>query len=247
MKGRATRPTGAARRSRPGPDVDEGTPSRGGPAAGTPATAPRPTGTPATAPPPPATPTTDRGRRRRAELLDAAEELFLAKGFHAVSVDDLGAAAGITGPGLYRHFPSKDALLMAVLDRIWERLAPAVARAEAAPAQEALESLLAAHLELALDRPAALELLLRELPHLPSEYRRLARRNHQRYVEVWARALTELHPGLAEEEARVVALGVHGLLDSTTLRSRSAPPGVDRAGRARLLEAAARRVLDLDA
>ena len=193
------------------------------------------------------TPATDRGRRRRADLLDAAEELFLAKGFHAVSVDDLGAAAGITGPGLYRHFASKDALLMAVLDRIWERLAPAVAHAEAAPAQDALETLLAAHLELALDRPAALELLLRELPHLPSEYRRLARRNHQRYVDVWVRALTELHPGLAEEAARVVALGVHGLLDSTTLRSRSAPPSVDRAGRARLLEAAARRVLDLDA
>ncbi len=193
------------------------------------------------------TPSTDRGRRRRAELLDAAEELFLAHGFHAVSVDDLGAAAGITGPGLYRHFPSKDALLMAVLDRIWERLAPAVEQAESAPAADALEILLAAHLDLALDRPAALELLLRELPHLPEDYRRLARRNHERYVAVWARALTELGEGLGQEEAQVLALGVHGLLDSTTLRSRAVPPAVDRAGRARLLEAAARRVLALDA
>ena len=194
-----------------------------------------------------ATPTTVRGRRRRAELLDAAEELFLASGFHAVSVDDLGAAAGITGPGLYRHFTSKDALLMAVLDRIWERLAPAVIAAEPAPAAEAFDVLLVAHLELALDHPAALELLLRELPHLPEEYRELARRNHRRYVAVWVRALTELQPGLAEADARVLALGVHGLLDSTTLRSRSAPPSVDRVTQARLLEAAARRVLDLDA
>lgn len=199
------------------------------------------------APRPAATPVTDRGRRRRAELLDAAEVLFLANGFHAVSVDDLGAAAGITGPGLYRHFASKDALLMAVLDRIWERLAPAVGAAESAPAGDALEALLAAHLELALDRPAALELLLRELPHLPEDYRRLAQRNHQRYVAVWTRALTQLHAGLDEDQARVLALGVHGLLDSTTLRSRSAPPTVDRGTRARLLESAARRVLDLPA
>lgn len=190
---------------------------------------------------------TDRGRRRRAEILDAAEALFVASGFHAVSVDDLGAAAGITGPGLYRHFPSKDALLMAVLDRIWERLAPAVALAESAPAEQALDTLLRAHLELALDRPAALELLLRELPHLPEEYRLLARRNHRRYVEVWVRALIGLHDHLDTEEARVLALGVHGLLDSTTLRSRSAPPSLDREARARLLDAAARRVLDVSA
>ena len=236
MKGRAARPA-AARRPVSGGAADVAGPASGG-------------GEDAQTPPGPtngatSTPATDRGRRRRAELLDAAEELFLASGFHAVSVDDLGAAAGITGPGLYRHFPSKDALLMAVLDRIWERLAPAVAHAEVAPAAEALEVLLAAHLELALDRPAALELLLRELPHLPEEYRGLARRNHQRYVAVWARALTELHAGLSDAEARVLALGVHGLLDSTTLRSRSAPPGVDRELRAHLLEAAARRVLDI--
>lgn len=192
-------------------------------------------------------PATDRGRRRRAEILDAAEELFLASGFHAVSVDDLGAAAGITGPGLYRHFPSKDALLMAVLDRIWERLAPAVAQAESAAADQALDTLLSAHLELALDRPAALELLLRELPHLPEEYRGLARRNHQRYVEAWVRALMGLHHHLGVEEARVLALGVHGLLDSMTLRSRSAPPALERDARARLLDAAARRVLEVSA
>ncbi len=232
MKGRGTR-TGAGNRG-PGraPDVDA------------PAATPAPdVDAPAATPAP--LPATDRGRRRRAELLDAAEALFLAQGFHAVSVDDLGAAAGITGPGLYRHFPSKDALLMAVLDRIWERLAPAVHRAESAPAEQALETLLAAHLELALDRPAALELLLRELPHLPDEYRRLARRNHQRYVAVWVRALTDLHGELGEEQARVLALGVHGLLDSTTLRSRSAPPALDRQARSGLLDAAARRVLDL--
>ena len=125
-------------------------------------------------------------------MLDAAEALFVEHGFHAVSVDDLGSAAGISGPGVYRHFASKDAVLMAVLDRIWERLSPAVTASEAAGPATALEVLLHAHLDLALERPAALELLLRELVHLPADYRELARRNHRRYVEAWSRAIGEL-------------------------------------------------------
>jgi AcrR family transcriptional regulator len=186
---------------------------------------------------------TDRGRRRRAAVLDAAEALFVEHGFHAVSVDDLGTSAGISGPGLYRHFASKDALLMAVLDRIWERLAPSVAAAEAAPATEALELLLAAHLELALDRPAALELLLRELVHLPADYRELARRHHRRYVDAWAQAITGVRTDLDVDEARLLALAVHGLLDSTTRTTRLPPVGVTRDVHRQLLEGAARRVL----
>ncbi len=186
---------------------------------------------------------TDRGRRRRTAVLDAAEALFLEHGFHAVSVDDLGSAAGISGPGVYRHFASKDAVLTAVLDRIWERLAPAVVAAETAAPATALELLLTAHLDLALQRPAALELLLRELVHLPADYRELARRNHRRYVAAWARAIGELRPDLDADEARLLALAVHGLLDSTTLSGRLPARGVTAEEHRRLLEAAARRVL----
>ena len=188
-------------------------------------------------------PSTDRGRRRRTAVLDAAEALFVEHGFHAVSVDDLGSAAGISGPGVYRHFASKDAVLMAVLDRIWERLSPAVTASEAAGPATALEVLLHAHLDLALERPAALELLLRELVHLPADYRELARRNHRRYVEAWSRAIGELRPELDADEARLVALAVHGLLDSTTLSGRLPSRGVTAEEHRRLLEAAARRVL----
>ncbi len=196
---------------------------------------------PATAPA--TAPATDRGRRRRTAVLDAAEALFVAHGFHAVSVDDLGNAAGISGPGVYRHFASKDAVLMAVLDRIWERLAPAVVAAEAASPADALEVLLTAHLDLALERPAALELLLRELVHLPADYQELARRNHRRYVAAWARAIGALRPELDAAEARLLALAVHGLLDSTTLSGRLPSRGVRSEEYRALLEAAARRVL----
>src|SRR5690606_39711700 len=60
---------------------------------------------------------------RRAEILRAAAELFAARGYHGVSIEDLGRAVGTSGPALYRHFPGKEALLGAMLLDISERLA----------------------------------------------------------------------------------------------------------------------------
>jgi AcrR family transcriptional regulator len=165
-----------------------------------------------------AVPATDRGRRRREAVLDAAEELFLARGYLGTSMDELGAAAGISGPGLYRHFPSKDALLMAVLDRLWADLRPAVVAARDLPPDAALEVLLAAHLDLAVGQPGALVLLIRELRHLPEDYRARADRNHRRYVDAWMAALVGRRPTLSREAARTVALAVHGLIDAAVLR-----------------------------
>ena len=59
---------------------------------------------------------------RREQILATAADLFAARGFHGVSVDDLGAACGISGPALYRHFASKDAVLAEMLVSISERL-----------------------------------------------------------------------------------------------------------------------------
>ena len=188
-------------------------------------------------------PATDRGRRRREAVLDAAAEAFHAHGFHGASVDDVCAAAGITGPGLYRHFASKDALLMAVIDRIWTTLKPAVQRADDLPPAEALETLLEAHLDLALEQPTALVLLLRELRHLPDDYRDRARHNHGRYIDAWAQALRGVHPDVQLADARATVLAVHGLLDSAALRGQVREPGLSRAAHRRLLDDLARRVL----
>lgn len=164
-----------------------------------------------------AAPATARGRRRREELLDAAEQLFLDQGFHGTSVDDLGAAAGISGPGLYRHFASKDALLMGVLDRIWAQLRPAIDAAAGQEPDDALTTLLDAHLDLAAGQPSALVLLVRELRHLDVDYRRLAARNHGRYVDAWVDALQRRAPRLSDADARSAVLAVHGLIDSVAL------------------------------
>jgi AcrR family transcriptional regulator len=186
---------------------------------------------------------TARGQRRREAVLDAGAALFLEHGFHGTSVDDLGAAAGISGPGLYRHFPSKDALLMAVLDRMWTQLRPALERSADLPPSAALGVLLEAHLDLVLGQPDAVVLLLRELRHLPDDYRAHARRNHQRYAHALAAAIRGIHPERELDEARAVALAVHGLLDSAALRPLVHHDGLDRDAHRQLLTSLARDVL----
>jgi AcrR family transcriptional regulator len=66
-------------------------------------------------------------RARRAQLMSLADELFLAEGFAAVSMDDLAARSGVSKPVIYDHFGSKDGLFRAVLDEHAAVLATSVA------------------------------------------------------------------------------------------------------------------------
>src|SRR5213595_4326431 len=63
-----------------------------------------------------------RRRTRRDEILDIAVGLFASRGYHGVSMDDIGAAAGVTGPALYHHFAGKEAMLAAALIPVSEQL-----------------------------------------------------------------------------------------------------------------------------
>ena len=54
--------------------------------------------------------------QRRQDLLDAAAELFAEHGFESVRLEDIGAACGISGPGIYRHFRGKAAVLTQILE-----------------------------------------------------------------------------------------------------------------------------------
>ena len=65
---------------------------------------------------------TARGERRE-RILASAISLFEENGFHGAGIDDIAAAAGVTGPAIYRHFKNKDAVLVALFDRLAQRLA----------------------------------------------------------------------------------------------------------------------------
>jgi len=69
-----------------------------------------------------ANPRSRRKSDRRVQLLSAAERLFAERGFLAVRLEDIGAAAGVSGPAIYRHFPNKESLLVELLVGISTRL-----------------------------------------------------------------------------------------------------------------------------
>jgi AcrR family transcriptional regulator len=181
----------------------------------------------------------DRARRRtrRDEILEIAVGLFASRGYHGVSMDDIGAAAGVTGPALYHHFAGKEAMLVAALAPVSERLlAGGRARVAANPDQPkaALESLVEFHVAFALANPAVIALHLHELDRLPEEPRRQIRRLQRLYVEVWVDVLTAQRPELSAPEARVLAHAAFGLMNSTPFLGGE----VDRDRRAELLRAA---------
>jgi AcrR family transcriptional regulator len=159
-----------------------------------------------------------RRRSRRDEIIEIAVGLFAARGYHGVSMDDIGSAAGVTGPALYHHFAGKEAMLVAALIPVSEGLLEGGrARVSNHPddARAALESLIDFHVEFALANPAVIALHLHELDRLPEEPRRQIRRLQRLYVEEWVNVLTNVRPELVAAEARVLAHAAFGLMNST--------------------------------
>jgi Transcriptional regulator len=162
------------------------------------------------------TPTRARGSRR-AEILRAAAELFAARGFHGVSIEDIGTAVGVSGPALYRHFSGKEALLAEMLLDVSERLreAGAAVVTTAEDPATALDGLLEVQISFALDQPALIRVHDQELGNVPEPERRRIRRLQRLYVEEWVTVLAELHPHCPPPRLRAATHAVFGLLNST--------------------------------
>lgn len=188
-------------------------------------------------------PPAPRRRSRRDEILEIAVGLFASRGYHGVSMDDIGSAAGVTGPALYHHFAGKEAMLVAALIPVSEGLLNGgrerVAR-HLQDARAALADLIDFHVEFALENPAVIALHLHELDRLPEEPRRQIRRLQRLYVEEWVGVLAALRPGLDAGEARVLAHAAFGLMNSTPFLGGE----VDRRRRAALLRDAATYALE---
>ena len=89
---------------------------------------------------------------RQAAILHEAARLFAERGYSGVSLEDLGAAVGVSGPAVYRHFENKQALLGAILVGVSQRLRAggrAVVEAGGAP-EEQLRAIIAFHVDFAL-------------------------------------------------------------------------------------------------
>ena len=162
---------------------------------------------------------------RRQQILDTAAELFAERGFHGVSVHDIGAACGISGPALYKHFSGKDELLSASLTDISETLLKeGSARAAAAESpSEALDALIEWHVEFALGHPALIVVQDREWTNLAPAARRDVRALQLSYIDVWVDTVQTLRPELDHGTARAAVQATFGLLNSTPHSARIKP------------------------
>ena len=154
---------------------------------------------------------------RRDQILATAAELFAERGFHGVSVADLGAACGISGPALYKHFASKDAVLAEMLVSISEQLL-SVGRArvdDAGDARAAVAALVEWHVDFALHHQALIVVQDRDWSSLPDDAREQVRTLQRDYVDLWADQLRHLDPALGRDAARASAHAAFGLINST--------------------------------
>ena len=155
---------------------------------------------------------------RRQQIIEVAAGLFAERGFHGVSIYELGAAMGTSGAALYKHFASKDALLGAMLVGISEELlAGGTERAAAARddgPEAVLSALIAWHIEFAVSRTALITVQFRDLENLGPEDRHTVRALQRQYVELWVEAI-QAAVGTDEATARSAAHIVFGLINST--------------------------------
>jgi AcrR family transcriptional regulator len=154
---------------------------------------------------------------RRQQLVNGAARLFAERGFRGVTIDDLGAEVGISGPGVYKHFVSKEAILVEMLVGISEHLLTQGERevAESSSADDALERLLRFHINFALSSPNLIRVQDQDLAVLSPLDARRVRHLQRAYVGLFAEVLVQRDRTLSPEEARTRAHAIFGLLNST--------------------------------
>ncbi len=149
--------------------------------------------------------------KRDEQILEAACRLFVARGYSMVSIDEIGAAAGVTGPAIYRHFGAKSAILAtlchASIDRLMEFVGPRLLD----PVEE-LEALLVGQARLSVKRPELVRVYESDERSLPKNLRAEVRRRQREHARRWVTTLAILHPHASAAELEIAAFAAIGLL-----------------------------------
>lgn len=159
----------------------------------------------------------DRAKAERTDaILVAAAELFAQRGYSGVSLEEIGAAVGVSGPAVYRHFAGKQALLGALLIGVSERLVAGGldVSSAATSAEQRMQDLVAFHVDFALGNADVIRVQDRDLAYLSPEGRADVRRLQRAYIDLWIDALA----ALVDQERDALRLRVQacfGLLNST--------------------------------
>ena len=154
---------------------------------------------------------------RRVQLLNAAARLFAQQGFSNISIEELGAIAGVSGPAVYRHFPSKDAMLAELMitgsRRTTEGGEAVVAGAKSDRA--ALKALVTFHADIAIRDRDMFRIQDREISRLSPSDALQVRTLQRAYIALWVDVLSRIQAELPSNIIRTKVQATFGLLNST--------------------------------
>lgn len=171
----------------------------------------------------------DRAKAERSDaILHAAARLFAARGYSGVSLEDIGAAVGVSGPAVYRHFAGKQALLGAVLVKVSQDLIHGGRRVseESSTPDQRMRALIGFHVDFALGNAEVIQVQDRDVAFLSDVDRAEVRRLQRAYIELWMAALSPLcsgtDGGADQDELRLRVQACFGLINSTPHSTRAA-------------------------
>lgn len=150
---------------------------------------------------------------RRSEILDVAAELFEARGFHGVGVDEIGKRVGISGPALYHHFSGKDEILATLFNDAMDQVTVGSGELFADPRSE-LEFLIRHQARFVVEHPRLLSVYVREHRSLVDPYKRMFDRRVREHARRWERVLARCHPDAGDEDVAAAVQATIGLLHS---------------------------------
>jgi len=146
----------------------------------------------------------DTAAARREQILDAACDMIFERGYERLSTTEIGAAVGVSGPAIYRHFASKADILAVLCDQTIDRLIEFVGpRRHTATAE--LEALVRGQVRLVIAYPK----LVRSLPFA---IRRGIRRREREHAARWVRVLRLLRPTARVAELEMLVFSAVGMI-----------------------------------
>jgi AcrR family transcriptional regulator len=179
---------------------------------------------------------------RRRQLLGAAQEVFVAQGYHAAAMDDIADRAGVSKPVLYQHFPSKYDLYLALLDRSADDLVARVRAALESTKDNRLRvhATLDAYFSFISGDGGAFRLLFETDLRNDTAVRERVERAIRECADAIARTIAK-DTGAAEDEARLLSVGLGGLAEVSARYWLNEGDAIDRSRAVELMSALAWR------
>ncbi len=159
---------------------------------------------------------TRRPSNRRALILSAAIDLFHERGYPATGVDDIGKAVDVSGPAIYRHFSSKEEILLEAIRLAADEVHAANegARQAASDPKALLERFIRNYAAVAIDRAALIAVWTSEARHLTTTRRAPMSRRLSSWHGEWVEQLRAVRPDLDAEEGGLLVSAAIGLIST---------------------------------